>query len=252
LTNQPIFCADLLVGIDGTIKLSDFGASKQLVDVASCSYGDDRCNTVAGSPYWMAPEVIQGNTNYGRKADIWSVGCVVVEMATGMPPFGDLPPVTALFKIGSEHVVPPIPGSLSEPARDLLSLCFNREPSLRPTARALLAHPFVAHAHVQKFSATSSRQQFIFQRIDQVSQQPPPSLLALPEDQEEGDSTDDEEEEEEEEEDDDDDEEDEESGSESDSSDEQAQDEEGTQLFPDPNSIFNSDIISFLGDLRAK
>lgn len=85
--------------------------------------------TVTGTPYWMAPEVISGSSqsrNYGRKADIWSVGAVVVEMATGKPPFADLPPLTALFKLGSSDVLPDIPESLSSEGKHFLQCCFQR------------------------------------------------------------------------------------------------------------------------------
>jgi len=72
--------ANILVDTNGTIKLADFGASQKLADIVSLTGG--AFNTVAGSPYWMAPEVIQGQ-KYGRKADIWSLGAVVIEMMTG-------------------------------------------------------------------------------------------------------------------------------------------------------------------------
>ena len=76
-----------MVDLNGGVKLADFGASKRLVDMLSFNEG---FKTVTGSPYWMAPEVIQGSSTggtYGRKADIWSLGAVVIEMATGKPPF---------------------------------------------------------------------------------------------------------------------------------------------------------------------
>ena len=92
----------------------------------------------------MAPEVIQGKSHYGRKADIWSVGAVVIEMATGKPPFFDLPPLTALFKVGTTDVLPEIPSHLSDEAKDFLHCCFKRDPNSRPSARDLLNHPFIS------------------------------------------------------------------------------------------------------------
>lgn len=138
---------NILVDSNGTVKLADFGASKKLADIVSFSEG---CKTVLGSPYWMAPEVIQqgyGNegasaSSYGRKADIWSVGAVVIEMATGRPPFAELAPVTALFKIGSSGQIPASPATLSDKAKDFLTLCFQRDVKLRPSASELLAHIF--------------------------------------------------------------------------------------------------------------
>lgn len=75
--------ANILVDNDGTIKLADFGASKKLADLATISEG---FKSIKGTPYWMAPEVIK-QTGHGRQADIWSVGCTVIEMATGEPPW---------------------------------------------------------------------------------------------------------------------------------------------------------------------
>ena len=94
IVHRDIKGANVLVGSSGTIKLADFGASKQLSSVRSISHGG--CNTFTGSPNWVAPEVIQGSS-YGTKADVWSVGATVMEMLTGNPPFHELEPVMALF-----------------------------------------------------------------------------------------------------------------------------------------------------------
>ena len=67
----------------GRVKLADFGASRRLEDLATLSAG---CISVKGTPFWMAPEVIK-QTGHGRQADIWSVGCTVLEMVTGKPPW---------------------------------------------------------------------------------------------------------------------------------------------------------------------
>ena len=113
IAHRDIKCANLLVDLSGCVKLADFGASKQLADLRSYTEG---YMTVTGSPYWMAPEVIQGNTSkkpYGRKADIWSLGAAVIEMVTGKPPFSDLAPIAALFRIGSSSAIPEIPPNLT-------------------------------------------------------------------------------------------------------------------------------------------
>lgn len=84
------------------------------------------CKSIRGTPYWMAPEVIK-QTGHGRPADIWSVGCTVIEMATGKPPWSNYAaPVAAMFQIASSKDPPPIPDNISPEAKDFLLLCFNR------------------------------------------------------------------------------------------------------------------------------
>ena len=90
------------------------------------------CKSIKGTPYWMAPEVITG-AGHGRAADVWSVGCTVLEMATARPPWsgagpGFGSPVAAMFHIASSRAPPPLPADLvlSPDARDFLSLCFRR------------------------------------------------------------------------------------------------------------------------------
>ena len=99
---------------------------------------------IAGTPFWMAPEVIR-QAPYGRKADIWSFGCTMVEMATGShpwPQFDD--PMVAIYHISSNEVQPYIPDHLSPVAQDFISKCLAHDPTERPTAHELLSHPFLA------------------------------------------------------------------------------------------------------------
>jgi len=159
IAHRDIKGANILVDIDGVIKLADFGASKKLASILSYSEG---FKSFTGTPYWMAPEVIQGNADggsYGRKADIWSLGAVVIEMATGKPPWSDLAPVTALFKVGSSPAIPPFPETLGLDANDFLSKCFQRDPRLRPSATDLLKHPFVSEIPDQKIDILQANSQ---------------------------------------------------------------------------------------------
>lgn len=79
-----------------------------------------------GTPYWMAPEVIK-QSGHGRQADIWSVACTVIEMATGKPPWSQYgSQVSAMFQIASSKGPPTIPENLSAECKDFLYLCFNR------------------------------------------------------------------------------------------------------------------------------
>ena len=101
------------------------------------------CMSLKGTPYWMAPEVIM-QTGHGRSADIWSVGCTVIEMITGKPPFSEFPTqVSVLFHIANTQDPPTIPEGVTEDCQDFLLLCFKRNPKERPTAATLLKHRFV-------------------------------------------------------------------------------------------------------------
>jgi serine/threonine protein kinase len=84
-------------------------------------------NSLKGTIFWMAPEVIR-QTGYGRQADIWSLGCTVIEMATGKPPWsGEFSEqISALFNIATTTDPPPLPDYLSEDAKHFLTLCFLR------------------------------------------------------------------------------------------------------------------------------
>lgn len=141
IMHRDIKGANILMTSDGCIKLADFGASKKLADLqATMSEG---YKSMKGTPYWMAPEVIK-QTGHGRQADIWSVGCTVIEMATGKPPWSQFQSqVSALFHIAQAKGPPPIPENLSPAAKEFLLLCFRRDPKMRPSARALLEHPFL-------------------------------------------------------------------------------------------------------------
>jgi serine/threonine protein kinase len=131
-----------LITPEGVVKLADFGASKKLQDIRTVT-DNHAAGTMTGTPYWMAPEVIRGNVNYGRKADIWSLGIVVIEMASGKPPYAELGPVTALFKIGSTDQAPPFPATLTLVGKDFLSRCLNRDPKGRPSAEELSSHQWL-------------------------------------------------------------------------------------------------------------
>lgn len=99
--------------------------------------------TLRGTPLWMAPEVIQGEEQ-GPPSDIWSLGCTVVEMLQGRPPWGHISNLAALFfKVGSSKENPPLPEAISEDAKDFLLKCLERDPKARPTAGELLEHPFL-------------------------------------------------------------------------------------------------------------
>ncbi|KAL3702426.1 hypothetical protein R1sor_020448 [Riccia sorocarpa] len=136
VVHRDIKGSNILVDVKGTCKLADFGLSKQISAL-------DQIKSCKGSAYWMAPEVIDPKKTSGVAADIWSLGCTVLEMVTGSPPFGDMEWYEALWKVGRGEA-PPIPDDLSEDAKDFIGQCLQVDPSKRPTATALLQHRFLS------------------------------------------------------------------------------------------------------------
>jgi hypothetical protein len=96
---------------------------------------------LVGSPYWIAPEMIEMATP-STACDIWSVGCTVIELLTGRPPYYNRPPMAALFSMVQDGH-PPLPEGFSQTSKDFLLLCFEKEPTMRSTAAVLLNHPWL-------------------------------------------------------------------------------------------------------------
>nr|GEW05097.1 mitogen-activated protein kinase kinase kinase YODA-like [Tanacetum cinerariifolium] len=135
--HRDIKGANILVDPNGRVKLADFGMAKH-VSGPSCPL------SFKGSPYWMAPEVINNNSKGCNLAvDIWSLGCTVLEMATAKPPWSQYEGVAALFKVGNSRELPFIPDHLSDDGKDFILQCLQRAPRCRPSASQLLEHPFV-------------------------------------------------------------------------------------------------------------
>jgi len=136
VVHRDIKGANILVGMDSQVKWADFGCSKRTCDTLN--------RTMKGSIPWMAPEVITGSGS-GRRADIWSFGCVLIEMATASTPWGKLDnPMAAMMKIGMSKEVPQMPvEGISEDCRSFAEACLQRDKTKRPYADALLAYPFV-------------------------------------------------------------------------------------------------------------
>lgn len=144
IVHRDIKGDNVLVSVDGIVKLADFGCSKAIDDVCSATHG---CSTMVGTPYWMAPEVIKCEAGgYGMKSDVWSIGCTIVEMLTGKPPWPECNSMwAAVYKIANSTGLPTeIPSDVDPELMDLLERCFERDPRARPTAADLLNHPFLA------------------------------------------------------------------------------------------------------------
>ncbi|VFQ69243.1 unnamed protein product [Cuscuta campestris] len=141
--HRDIKGANLLVDAYGVVKLADFGMSKHLSGQAGHL-------SLKGSPYWMAPELLQSDiqdseSDHALAVDIWSLGCTIIEMMNRKPPWSEYEGPAAMFKVLRES--PPIPDSLSPKGKDFLQCCFRRNPAERPTASMLLEHQFVKNLH---------------------------------------------------------------------------------------------------------
>ena len=139
ILHRDLKADNILLDTDGTCKISDFGISKRSDNI----YGNDITNNMQGSVFWMAPEVVRSQgQGYSAKVDIWSLGCVVLEMFAGRRPWSKEEAIGAIYKLGSLNQAPPIPddvsSAISAEAVGFMLDCFTIDPSERPIAEHLL------------------------------------------------------------------------------------------------------------------
>lgn len=159
--HRDIKGANILTTKEGLVKLADFGVATNVKQS-----GLDEAHVV-GTPYWMAPEVIE-MTGATTASDIWSVGCTIIELIDGKPPYHHLQPMQALFRIvHDDH--PPIPGSVSNALRDFLMECFQKNANLRIDARRLLQHKWILSTKRTAPDVASTSPEFN-QAVNQIQQ----------------------------------------------------------------------------------
>mmetsp|Transcript_19328 Transcript_19328/g.32503 ORF Transcript_19328/g.32503 Transcript_19328/m.32503 type:complete len:887 (+) Transcript_19328:176-2836(+) len=166
IVHRDIKGGNILVDDVGRVKLADFGASQKM------AMGETQATTeIKGTPYFMAPEVLS-DSRYGRRGDVWAMGCTIIQMLTGEPPWKDL----KLQSIIQLHVhlskfegIPPVkdvelPGVL----RQFLELCFTKDHNYRPRVDALLEHPFLMLSDEELNDTMSAGNDDIVQQLNQA------------------------------------------------------------------------------------
>ena len=132
--------SNVFMTAEGHCMLSDFGSVKQI-----CLEAFSKPKFSLNAPFWTAPECLRKDTRDKklRFSDIWSLGCIVFQMASGEPPWSQEDPLSILIKIAEAKHGPRYPSFLSDELRDFLDSCFQPDPLQRANVHELIRHPFV-------------------------------------------------------------------------------------------------------------
>ncbi|CAK0851089.1 unnamed protein product, partial [Prorocentrum cordatum] len=159
IVHRDVKGANILIDEHGDAKLADFGACRELEALSStCTCG---MKSIRGSVFWMAPEVIKYKA--GRRSDIWSLGCTVIEMLTAEAPWPNLRAekmsVTEMLRriVDSQEAVPPMPERIPSDCRHFLEKTLVRDHTKRPYTEVLLRHRFVGGGQEAPAVAAAAR-----------------------------------------------------------------------------------------------
>ncbi|EGG13923.1 putative protein serine/threonine kinase [Cavenderia fasciculata] len=169
IIHRDIKAANILINKIGDAKLADFNVAAELGEMADKRY------SVVGTPYWMAPEVID-ISGHCTVSDIWSVGCTIIELLTGSPPYFNHNPMAAMFRIVQDER-PPFPKNISAQLASFLTRCFVKSVDERADAKELLNHEWIVNCRIaqhqqRSLSHTNSSNNFRSSNIiDNLSKQ---------------------------------------------------------------------------------
>lgn len=152
--HRDIKAGNILIDLDGHVKLGDFGVAATMERSGSWGKGGNTRQTFVGTPCWMAPEVMEQIEGYDWHADIWSFGITMLELAHGHAPFAKYPPMKVLL-MTLQNEPPKLEESYKQrhfgkAMREVVQLCLQKDPKRRPTAAKLLEHRLFKNAHHDK------------------------------------------------------------------------------------------------------